>query len=115
MRQNKKKLHLINAMREVGGSEMHVVELYNMLKETADVTVWSECNPDPSLARDMPIRQIRPRRGQFPLTGTLVFIGFWFYVGLWPWLSLARRRIIFCKTMPKSWDFVSMLKRVSCC
>lgn len=63
----------------------------------------------------MPIRQIHPRRGQFPLTGTLVFIGFWFYVGRWPWLSLAHRRIILCNTMPNSLDFASMLKRVSCC
>jgi glycosyltransferase involved in cell wall biosynthesis len=115
MRGAKKRLHLINPMTEVAGSEMRVVELYKMLKDTADVTVWSEWDPDPMLARAVPIRPLRPRRGQFPLTGTLVFVGFWFAVGRWTCLSLARRRIILCNTMPKRPEFfVNMRKRVSC-
>lgn len=94
---------------------MRVVELYHMLEEVADVTVWTEWEPDPLLARSVPIRRLRPRRGIFPLTGTLVFVGFWFYVGRWAWLSLARRRIILCNTMPKRPEFfVSMRNRVSC-
>lgn len=114
-REKKKKIHLINPMTEVAGSEMRVVELYKMLKEVADTTVWSEWDPDPSLARAIPIRRLNPRRGQFPLTGTLVFVGFWFYVGRWIWLSLAPRRIILCNTMPKRPEFfLNMLKRVSC-
>lgn len=36
MRPKKKKIHLINPMQEVGGSEMRLIELYNMLKEAAD-------------------------------------------------------------------------------
>lgn len=116
MRGGKKKIHLINPMTEVAGSEMRVIELHRMLKETADVTVWSEWNPDPSLAKAIPIRQLNPRRGQFPLTGTLVFVGFWFPVGRWAWLSLAHRRIILCNTMPKRREFfANMRKRVSCC
>ena len=115
MRRAKKKIHLINPMREIAGSEMRVVELYNMLKETADVTVWTEWDPAPALAEAIPIRRLRPRRGQFPLTGTLVFVGFWFAVGRWAWLSLARRRIILCNTMPKNPEhFVNMRKMVSC-
>jgi Glycosyl transferases group 1 len=111
----KKRIHLINPMAEVAGSEMRVVELYKMLKPVADVTVWSEWDPDPSLARAVPIRPLRPRRGQFPLTGTLVFVGFWFHVGRWVWLSLASRRIILCNTMPKRRNFFdSMCQRVSC-
>jgi len=102
-------------MTEVAGSEMRVVELYKILKEAADVTVWSEWDPDPTLARAVPIRPLRPRRGQFPMTGTLVFVGFWFHVGRWAWLSLARRRIILCNTMPKRQEFfVNMRRRVSC-
>lgn len=116
MRRKKKQIHLINPMREVAGSELRVVELYNMLKETADVTVWTEWDdPDPFLAGAVPIRRLRTRRGQFPLTGTLVFVGFWFHVGRWTWLSLARRRIILCNTMPKRPEFfVNMRRRVSC-
>lgn len=114
-RRGRKKIHLINPMTEVAGSELRVVELYNILKEVAEVTVWSEWVPDPSLSRAVQIRRLRPRRGQFPLTGTLVFVGFWFAVGRWAWLSLARRRIILCNTMPKQPDFFGiMCKRVSC-
>ncbi|HEY1890284.1 MAG TPA: glycosyltransferase family 4 protein [Steroidobacteraceae bacterium] len=103
-------------MTEVAGSEMRVVELYKLLREAADVTVWSEWDsPDPSLARAIPIRALRPRHGEFPLTGTLVFVGFWFAVGRWAWLSMARRRIILCNTMPKRPEsFINMRRRVSC-
>lgn len=111
----KKKIHLINPMTEVAGSELRVIELYKLLKQSARVTVWTEWDPDPLLARAIPIRRLRPRRGQFPLTGTLVFVGFWFAVGRWTWLSLARRRIILCNTMPRRPDFFGMMrKRVSC-
>lgn len=111
----KKRMHLINPMTEVAGSELRVIELYNLLKHAADVTVWSEWEPEPSLARAVPIRRLRPRRGEFPLTGTLVFVGFWFAVGRWVWLSVARRRIILCNTMPRRQDFFgNMRKRVSC-
>lgn len=111
----KKRIHLINPMREVAGSELRVIELYKLLKESAHVTVWSEWDPDPTLAKAVPIRRLSPRRGQFPLTGTLVFVGFWFAVGRWAWLSLARRRIILCNTMPRRPDFFGIMrKRVSC-
>ncbi|MGH9343254.1 MAG: glycosyltransferase, partial [Terriglobia bacterium] len=114
-RVKKKRIHLINPMREVAGSELRVIALYKMLKESARVTVWSEWEPDPSLARTVPIRRLRPRRGQFPLIGTMVFVGFWFPVGRWAWVSLARRRIILCNTMPKGPKyFANMRKRVSC-
>lgn len=110
-----KKVHLINPMTAVAGSEMRVVELYKLLKEAADVTVWSECDPDPSLARAIPIRQLSPRPGQFPLTGTLIFVGFWFHVSRWAWLSLAHRRIVLCNTMPERPElFANMRRRVSC-
>jgi glycosyltransferase involved in cell wall biosynthesis len=111
----KRKIHLINPMTEVAGSEMRVVELYKMLRPAADVTIWTEWSPHPSLAKAAPIRLLRPRRGQFPLTGTLVFVGFWFYVGRWAWLSLAGRRIILCNTMPKRRTlFDNMHQTVSC-
>lgn len=89
-------------MQNVAGSEMRTIGLYRILKQTTDVHIWSEGEPEPSLARAVPIRRIRPRRGQFPLLGTLVFVGFYYWVGRWTRLSLARRRIIICNTMPKS-------------
>lgn len=111
----KSRIHLINPMTEPAGSEQRVIELYHMLNKVADVTVWTEWEPEPSLANAIPIRLLRPRRGQFPLTGTLIFVGFWFYVGRWAWLSLARRRIILCNTMPKRPEFfLNMRRRVSC-
>jgi len=111
----RKSIHLINPMREIAGSEMRVVELYHLLNEAANVSVWTEWEPHPSLAARIPIRRLEPRRGQFPLTGTLVFVGFWFSVGRWTWLSLARRRIILCNTMPRHPEFLlNMRQRVSC-
>jgi glycosyltransferase involved in cell wall biosynthesis len=112
----KNRIHLINPMTQVAGSEMRVVELYRMLKDVANVTVWSEWdNPDPALAKAIPIRPLRPRSGQFPLTGTLLFVGFWFTVGRWVRVSLARRRIILCNTMPRRREvFESMRRTVSC-
>lgn len=116
MSRKKKKIHFINPMTEVAGSELRVIELYRQLKDVADVTVWSEWdNVDPALAREVPIRPLRPRRGQFPLTGTLVFVGFWFHVGRWAWVSLAHRRIILCNTMPYRPRFLlERRRRISC-
>lgn len=111
----KKRIHLINPMDRVGGSEYRTLELYKVLKESADVTLWSEYAPDPSLAAQVPIRRIRQHLGQFPVGGTLVFIGFYFHVGRWAQLSLASRRIIVCNTLPNDLrNYRAMRQRISC-
>ena len=95
---------------------MRVIQLHAMLSEVAHVSVWSEWTPEPSLARRIPIRLIQPRRGELPMRGTLIFVGFYFPVGRWAWLSLARRRIIICNTLPQALgNFMAMRRRVSCC
>lgn len=114
-RMRRKQIHLINPMQSIGGSESRTADLYQILKESADVTVWSEWDPEPSLARRVPIRQIRLRSGAFPLQGTLVFVGFYFSVGRWAQISLARRRIIVCNTLPNDLrNFRVMRRRISC-
>ncbi len=105
-------IHLINPMTAIGGSELRTMDLYNILKPSIDVLIWTEADPEPSLARTVPIRRIRPWR--FPWKGTLVFVGFYFRVGWWVRLSLARRRIIICNLTPKVLDnFVRMRRTVS--
>lgn len=102
-------------MQLSGGSEWRTVELYRMLKERADVTIWSEWDPHPSLTRQVPIRRIRQHLGQFPVYGTLVFVGFYFFVGRWAQLSLARRRIIVCNTLPTDLrNYRTMRRKISC-
>lgn len=111
----RKRIHLINPMQQIGGSEYRTLELYKLLKDSAEVTLWSEWSPHPTLAGQAPIRRISPERGALPMRGTLVFIGFYFYVGRWVQLSLARRRIILCNTLPADWrNYTTMRRRVSC-
>lgn len=110
----KKRVHLINPMQQIGGSELRTLGLYDVLKEAADVTVWTQGDPNPSLAKQAPIRHIRPRLGRFPLSGTLVFVGFYFSVGRWIRLSRAHRRIIVCNTLPDDLqNYREMRERVS--
>ncbi len=111
----RRRIHLINPMEQVGGSEYRTLDLYKVLKGSADVTIWSECDPDPSLAAQAPIRRIRQHLGQFPVGGTLVFVGFYFHVGRWAQLSLAGRRIIVCNTLPEDLrNYRAMRQRISC-
>ena len=111
----RKRIHLINPMDRIGGSEYRTRDLYKVLKGSADVTIWSECHPDPSLAAQVPIRRIRQHLGQFPVGGTLVFVGFYFHVGRWAQLSLASRRIIVCNTLPNDLqNYRAMRQRISC-
>ncbi len=113
MRQHR--IHLINPMDHVGGSEYRTLELYKLLDGWANVTIWSESVPYPSLAAQVPIRRIRQHLGEFPIAGTLVFVGFYFYVGRWVQLSLASRRIIVCNTLPKDLrNYYAMRQRISC-
>jgi glycosyltransferase involved in cell wall biosynthesis len=102
-------------MLNLAGSEMRTVELYKLLEEVADVTIWSEHEPSPVLANQVPIRRIRPRSGIFPMFGTMVFVGFYFAVGRWVRWSFARRRIIICNTFPKNLgSYTAMRQRLSC-
>ncbi len=91
-------IHFINEFNEIGGSECRALELARLLVDHADVRLWSTGQPDPRLSGVAPIRHISLARSQFPRKGTFVFVGTYFPVGKWIWLSQPRRRIIVFNT-----------------
>lgn len=91
-------VHLINPMEDYTGAELHTANLYRILSEHTNVTIWSTLEPDPRLARLVPIRRVRAWRGQVPIGGTIVFVGFYYYVGRWAAFAPNRRRILVCNT-----------------
>lgn len=92
------KIHLINPMVNWAGSELRTYQLYCTLKDHADVTVWSEFKPNKKLMGKININKISFWRGLFPKDGVIVFIGYYFYIGRWIFLSRAQRRILICNT-----------------
>lgn len=76
-------VHLINDLRQPGGSEFRTIELYRALAPVANARVWTEYAPHPELAREIPIARIDARRLRFPKRGCFVFIGVYYHVGRW--------------------------------
>jgi glycosyltransferase involved in cell wall biosynthesis len=92
-------VHLVNPLWDPnGGADQRTIETWKLLRDHADVRVWSEYAPDPGLARACPIHRIAPWRGQFPRGGTLVFIGTYFRVGHWVRLARPARTVILYNT-----------------
>jgi glycosyltransferase involved in cell wall biosynthesis len=92
-------VHVINPFWNArGGSELRAVSLYNELKGSCLVRLWTEYLPDPALAREYPIQRISRRRLRFPMLGTLVFVGVYAHPGRWIRLSRPRRMIVIYNT-----------------
>lgn len=71
-----RRLHLINPLwNAAGGSEWRTLELHALLRDAAEVHLWSSATPDPRLQAPCDIRRIRPAQGEFPRQGVFVFIG----------------------------------------
>ena len=88
-------IHIIQQFTNLyGGTEIHALNIYRILRHHAPVRLWSEFEPDPRLAADWPIELIRPKRLNFPKTGTLVFAGACWYVGPWLEFCVPRRIIV---------------------
>jgi hypothetical protein len=68
-----------------------------MLRDVADVQVWSEYEPHLRFVEQCPIRRIRPWRLAFPRGGTLVFVGTYFRVGHRVRMARADRAVILYK------------------
>jgi glycosyltransferase involved in cell wall biosynthesis len=100
-------IHIVQQFTNAfGGTEIHALNLHDVLRRHTPVRLWSEFDPDPRLTRDRRIELIRPKRLAFPKTGTMVFCGACWYVG--PWLEYtAPRRIIVLHNYPhdsyKTW------------
>jgi glycosyltransferase involved in cell wall biosynthesis len=68
--------------------------LYEELVKYTKVNLWSEYTPAPKLLNKYPIKIIRPKRFQFPLTGTFIIVGTYFYIGRWIKFASPRRIIL---------------------
>jgi len=93
-------VHLINPLwNTAGGSEWRTLTLFDELRDLCRVTLWSEYEPDPEIARRYPVERIDPERSRFPKTGTFVFVGVYFPVGEWLKHAHPRRTILIFNTL----------------
>jgi glycosyltransferase involved in cell wall biosynthesis len=92
-------VHLVNPLWDPsGGADQRTIETWKLLRDHADVRVWSEYAPDAQLARACPVERIAPWRGRFPRGGTLIFIGTYFRVGHWVRFARPARTVILYNT-----------------
>jgi glycosyltransferase involved in cell wall biosynthesis len=92
-------VHLINPLwNATGGSELRTVALFDELKESCSVRLWTEYSADPALKRTYPVRRIVLRRLSFPKTGTFVFVGVYRRPRRWIHLTRPRRVIVIYNT-----------------
>ncbi|MCP3915446.1 MAG: glycosyltransferase family 4 protein [bacterium] len=69
-------IHIVATFADAcGGSEGRAVHLYELLREHAEVRLWTEQTPDPVLARQWPIERIVLSRWHFPHRGDVIFVG----------------------------------------
>jgi glycosyltransferase involved in cell wall biosynthesis len=93
-------VHLVNPLWDPnGGGDWRTVATYRLLKGAADVDVWSEYDPHLRLAREVPVKRIRPFALAFPRRGTLVFVGVYFRIGHWVRLARPARTVVIYNTL----------------
>lgn len=92
-------VHLINRFEDAtGGSELRTLSLYDQLRDSCRIRLWSEYSPNAELARAYPIRRVAARRLRLPLTGTFVFVGVYKPPRRWVRITRPRRVIVVYNT-----------------
>lgn len=93
----KNTIHLFNGfMNPFGGSETETLELYGILKEFADVQLWSTSSrASRELLQKFPIKKISIIEGEYPKGGTYVFVGAHWRNKIWPYFVPVPARIIY--------------------
>lgn len=88
-------IHLLNPLwNAYGGSERRTLALYELLREKADVLLWSEHRVHAAVER--PVRAVAG--DDFPRGGTLVVVGVYFPLGDWIARARPRRTILLYNT-----------------
>jgi glycosyltransferase involved in cell wall biosynthesis len=91
-------IHLVNPLTDrFAGAERHALQLHDLLKDDADVRLWTEVRPDPRII-GYPVRRIRPSLLRFPRRGTIIFIGVFYPVGRWIRFARPERIILIYNT-----------------
>lgn len=90
-------IHIFNGFQNPnGGSEQEALHLYELLREKADVQLWSTSSrTSAELAAAYPIRRIAPLRGSVPRGGTYVFVGAHWRNRLWPYFAGRPERLVY--------------------
>jgi glycosyltransferase involved in cell wall biosynthesis len=89
-------VHLLNPMTEIGGSELHTMDMYRVLSRYTRTIIWTEREPDPQLAELVPIQKINLPRLRFPRQGVFLFAGAYFEIGAWwRWARPARTLLLY--------------------
>lgn len=78
------KLHIINTFEQArGGSELHAIDLYDLLSTFANVDLWSPEMPHPEFTKNHNVKAIEPGQGSYPMGGVLIFVGIYFDISKW--------------------------------
>lgn len=105
-------VHLLNPMTEIGGSELHTLDMYRVLSRYTRATIWTEREPDRQLTELAPIQKINLPLLRFPRQGVFLFVGAYFDVGAWwRWARPARTLLLYNIVNRKRLD--RMLERLS--
>ena len=80
---NVEPIHIICTLGRLGGQENRALGLYNLLKGQTEVTLWSVEPPLPFYQDKYPIKHIEPKKGIHPISGHLVFVGYYFDYDDW--------------------------------
>jgi glycosyltransferase involved in cell wall biosynthesis len=92
-------VHLVNPLWDPnGGADRRTIATWHILREVADVRLWTEYEPAPAYASAYPVRRIRPLQAALPGGGTLVFVGVYFRIGHWIRLARPERCVVIYNT-----------------
>ncbi len=86
-------VHIVSSfLNYYGGSEREALGLFTELDPLCDVSIWSVDEPDPAIIGQYPLRRIVRGSPNFPLNGTIIFVGVFFEIG--GWIQAFQGRII---------------------
>jgi hypothetical protein len=92
-------IHIINPLdNAAGGSEQRSIHLFYLLRPFAEVILWTNSKPDSRLPHDLNIKKINVKEGQYPLSGIMIFVGVYHFIGHWVFNVKSDRTILIYNT-----------------
>jgi glycosyltransferase involved in cell wall biosynthesis len=90
-------IHIFNGFQNpYGGSEQEALSLHAMLKDRAEVHLWTTSSKvSRKLMAQLPIRRVARAMDAFPRGGTYIFVGAHWRNKLWPYFVRKPRRLIY--------------------
>jgi glycosyltransferase involved in cell wall biosynthesis len=76
-------IHIIAPFIQLNGGDWHAIDLFMAYGKTHQVKLWSAQPPHPALAKQYPIKEIKPYRGESPHSGVLIISGARTEIGSW--------------------------------